>query len=81
MNYRKNVTFEIIIISSIFGIPGVILCDYWQLVYLLCGPFDPVYLPTTYFAYAYFVFMLIWGSILIKKKKMILKQKSQLEKL
>ncbi|NHJ47974.1 MAG: hypothetical protein FK733_09315 [Asgard group archaeon] len=80
MNYKKNLAYEkLIIISSIFSIPGVILGDLGQFIFLLCGPFQPIYLPTTYFALAYFLFMAIWGSILLTRKKIILKQKSQLQ--
>lgn len=72
---KKKTIFEIIIIvSSLLGLPGVVLGDFGQVIFLLCGPARTIFLPTTYFALLYFLFMSIWSSILLVKKKELIKK-------
>ncbi|NHJ47971.1 MAG: hypothetical protein FK733_09300 [Asgard group archaeon] len=75
MGYKKNITYEIlIIVSSAIGFPSIILADYSQVVFMSCGLQKTVYLPTIYFALVYFLFMLIWGCVLLTRKKDLIKK-------
>ncbi|NHJ39468.1 MAG: hypothetical protein FK731_05490 [Asgard group archaeon] len=76
MNRKKNTTYEIIlIVSSLFGLPGVVLGDLGQVIFLSCGEFKTIILPTTYIALGYFLFMSIWGSVLLTRKRELIKIK------
>jgi ABC-type tungstate transport system substrate-binding protein len=74
--FRKaNTRYEIImIVSSLLGIPSLILSDATQVILSTCTSPKIVYLSALYVAFPFFIFSAVWGSYLFVRKRSLLAQ-------
>ncbi|MBK5114565.1 MAG: hypothetical protein KGD59_11530 [Candidatus Heimdallarchaeota archaeon] len=72
--FRKtNTRYEIImIVSSLLGIPSLIVSDATQVILSTCISPKIVYLSAFYFAFPFFIFTAVWGSYLLVRKRKLL---------